>query len=158
MRRPFGWPRTIWGEAVTRAFTPRILFPDKRAINDSDLTRQYTGLDVGGTDQGTSISLGYMAESYIDFGPVLMFAPIAALGLGLGRFYRWLLHRPGPMAVLGAALAPFALLPALLAETSILKMVPSLILTLLTCLVVLKVLAPMVFGNLLRPYKVWRLT
>lgn len=141
----------IWGEAVTRSFTPRFLFPDKRAVNDSDLTNQYTGLNVATVEQGTSISLGYMAEAYIDFGPLLMFGPIAALGVGLGCFYRWLLQRPGPLAVLGAALAPFALLPALFAETSSLKMIPSLILTLITCMVVTKILAPLIFGQMLVP-------
>jgi len=140
----------IWGEALTRPFTPRLLFSDKRAINDSDLTNQYTGLNVATSERGTSISMGYMAESYIDFGPILMFAPIIGVGLGLGWFYRWLLHRPGAMAVIGAALAPFALMPAHAAETSALKMVSSLILTLLVCIVVLKVITPVVFGNLIK--------
>jgi hypothetical protein len=135
----------IWGEAISRPLLPRLLFPDKRAINDSDLTNQYTGLRVATAEQGASISLGYMAEAYIDFGPILMFLPIGGLGAAIGYFYRWLLRRRGPMVVAAAALAPFALIPAHLAETSILKMVPSLILTLLACFVVLKFLAPMVF-------------
>lgn len=141
----------LWGEAISRAFMPRLFFPDKRAINDSDLTNQYTGLRVATAEQGTSISLGYMAESYIDFGPILMFIPIGVLGAGIGFFYRWLLRRRGPMVVGGAVLAPFALMPAHLAETSILKMVPSLFLTFLASFVVLKLLAPMVLRRRLRP-------
>lgn len=132
----------IWGEAISRPFMPRLLFPNKRAIDDSDLTNQFTGLGVAGVDRGTSISLGYMAEAYIDFGPFFMFVAIALLGIGLGIFYRWLLYRPGSMAVVGASLAPFALMPAHLAEISILKMVPSLILTLLASIVVIKIIAP----------------
>lgn len=145
----------IWREAITRPFMPRILFPEKRAINDSDLTNQYTGLGLATAKQGTSISLGYMAEAYIDFGPIYMFFAIGALGLGIGLFYRWLLRRRGPVLVFGAALAPYALMPAHLAETSILKMVPSLVLTFIACLVILKLLAPMVLGRRRRPSTRW---
>ncbi len=135
----------IWGEAISRPVMPRVFFPNKRAIHDSDLTNEYTGLRVATVEQGTSISLGYMAEAYIDFGPILMFLPIGVLGVGIGYFYRWLLRRRGPLVIAGSALAPFALMPAHLAETSILKMVPSLTLSLLACFVVLKLLAPMAF-------------
>jgi hypothetical protein len=141
----------IWGEAIIRPLMPRLLFPDKRAINDSDLTNQYTGLRVATAEQGASISIGYMAEAYIDFGPIFMFGAIGTLGAGIGFFYRWLLHKRGTMVVAGAALAPFALMPAHLAETSILKMIPSLFLTFLACIVVLKLLAPMVLRRQLRP-------
>lgn len=146
----------IWGEAITRPLMPRVLFPNKRAINDSDLTNQFTGLGIATTDQGTSISMGYMAEAYIDFGPILMFLPIAALGVSIGAFYRWLLHQPGYRAAVGASLAPYALMPAHLAETSILKMVPSLILTLLASIVVIKFLAPLILRGLSRTdLRIW---
>lgn len=135
----------IWGEAILRPFMPRLLFPSKSAINDFELTNHYTGLGVASASQGTSISMGYMAEAYIDFGPFFMFAPIAMLGFFLGYLYRWLLRRPGQEAVLGTTLAPFALMPAGLLETSSLKMVPSLVLSVVACLVVLKVLAPRLF-------------
>lgn len=140
----------IWGEAISRPLMPRILFPNKRAINDSDLTNQYTGLSVGTAEQGTSISMGYMAEAYIDFGPIFMFLPIALLGAVLGFFYRWLIRQPGYKVLVGAALAPFALMPARVAETSILKMIPSLILTLLVSIVVIKFLAPKLLRSLSR--------
>ncbi len=140
----------IWGEAISRPLMPRLLFPNKRAIHDSELTNQYTGLGVATADEGTSISLGYMAEAYIDFGSLFMFLAIAVLGAGIGTFYKWLLHRRGSMAVIGVSLAPFALMPAHLAETSILKMIPSLFLTLLASVVVVKVLAPMVLRGFSR--------
>jgi hypothetical protein len=135
----------IWGQAVLRTFAPRLLFPDKRVINDSELTNRYTGLGVASYLEGTSISMGYMAEAYIDFGPLFMFVPIAALGLFIGYFHRWLLSRPGDGAVLGMALAPFALMPALLAETSALKLIPALGLSVIACWVILNVLAPRLF-------------
>jgi hypothetical protein len=136
----------LWGDSVLRCFMPRLFFPDKSAVNDSTLTNHYTGLRVAGYEEGASISMGFMAEAYIDFGPILMFLPIAALGLFLGYFYRWLLVRPGPQAVLGAALAPFALMQASNLETSVLKLVPSLVLSIIPCWVVLKFLSTRLFG------------
>ena len=136
----------LWGDAVLRCFMPRLLFPGKSAVNDSTLTNRYTGLRVAGAEQGTSISMGYMAEAYIDFGPILMFVPIAMLGLFVGYFYRRLIVRPGAEAVLGAALAPFALMPASNLETSVLKLVPALVLSIIPCWAVLKFLGPRLFG------------
>lgn len=136
----------IWTEAVIRVFTPRLLFPNKRAINDSDLTNYYTNLELSTDREGASISIGYIAEAYIDFGYAFMMIPIAALGALLGLLYRWLLTRSGNEAVLGMSLAPFALMPALFLETSVLKLVPALGLSGLACLVVLKVLGSRVFG------------
>jgi len=136
----------IWLEAVQRPFMPRLLFPNKSAVDDSDLSNVYTGIGFRNASQGTSISMGYMTEAYIDFGPLYMFIPIAGLGLFLGAFYRRLLSQPGLGAALGVALAPFALMPALLSETSSLKLVPALGLSIISCWIILRVLAPRLFG------------
>ena len=58
----------LWLDAITRPFMPRLFFPSKTVIDDSERTNYYTGLGVAGAEEGTSISLGYVAESYIDFG------------------------------------------------------------------------------------------
>ena len=136
----------IWLDAVRRPFMPRILFPEKTEVNDSDLTNLYTGIGFANASQGTSISMGFMAEAYIDFGPVFMFLPIGGLGLFLGFFYRRLLSQPGLGAALGVALVPFALMPAHLTETSSLKLVPALGLSIISCWIILRVLAPRLFG------------
>lgn len=78
----------LWRETVQHVFMPRLFFPNKPVINDSERTSLYTGVQVAGVEQGTSISMGYMAESYIDFGPVGMFVPIFLLGLFYGLLYR----------------------------------------------------------------------
>ena len=98
------------------------------------------------TSRDTSISMGYMAEAYIDFGPIFMFLPIAGLGLFIGAFYRRLLSRPGLGAALGVALAPFALMPALFLEISSLKLIPALGLSIVSCWLILNFLAPRIFG------------
>jgi hypothetical protein len=121
---------------------PRLLFPDKRAINDSELTVHYTGLNLAGAEEGTSISMGFMAEAYIDFGPLGMFFPIFALGLVLGGLYRWLVRRPGPEAVFGSAIAIVALMKAQFLETSILKLLPSLVLAMIVSWLLMTFVVP----------------
>lgn len=135
----------IWLDAFRRPFMPRILFSNKTAVDDTELTSRYTGFKFSTTSRETSVSMGYMAEAYIDFGSVNMFIPIACLGLIIGALYRWLLSRRGLDAVIGSALAPFALMPAILSETSALKLVPSLGLSVISCWLVLKFVAPRVF-------------
>jgi hypothetical protein len=77
--------------ALEHVFKPRILFPDKKVIYDSDLTSKYTGISFAGRDEGVSFSLGYVPETYIDFGPVYMFIPIFFFGLLVGWMYKTLL-------------------------------------------------------------------
>lgn len=111
----------IWLDAVMRPFTPRIFFPDKAEIDDSERTRQYTGRLVAGAAEGTSISVGYVAESYIDFGFPGMFVPIFMWGYLLGRFYAFLAFRSRVCGPIGQALAVAALLDTALFESSITK-------------------------------------
>jgi hypothetical protein len=84
----------IWGGAVYHILTPRLLFPDKAdLVGDIQNTMHYTGLTFAGGGQDTEIPLGYMAESYIDFGPVGMFVPIFLFGLLIGFEYRYFATR-----------------------------------------------------------------
>jgi hypothetical protein len=83
----------LWREAIDHILMPRIFFPNKPAISDSARTREFSGVRVAGEEEGTEISLGYAADCYIDFGPILMFAPILVIGIGLGWSYRWLATR-----------------------------------------------------------------
>jgi hypothetical protein len=78
-------------DALEHVLKPRILFPDKKLIYDSDLTSKYTGITFAGRDQGVSFSLGYVPEAYIDFGPVYMFIPIFFFGLLFGWMYKSLM-------------------------------------------------------------------
>ena len=78
-------------DALEHVLKPRILFPDKKVIFDSDITSKYTGITFAGRDEGTSFSLGAVAEAYIDFGPVYMFLPIFFFGLVFGLMYKTLM-------------------------------------------------------------------
>jgi hypothetical protein len=77
--------------AFEHVFRPRILFPDKKLIYDSEITSKYTGVSFAGRDEGTSFSLGSVPEAYIDFGPVYMFIPIFFFGLLFGWMYKTLM-------------------------------------------------------------------
>ncbi len=68
---------------------PRILFPNKKPIYDSELTSKYTGRKFSGYEEGASFSLGTVAEAYIDFGKYYMFFPILIFGLWIGWMYKY---------------------------------------------------------------------
>lgn len=150
-RVPSGIPHTegkLWGQALLLPFTPRLVFPDKPIINDTALTMEYTGINQPAWLKGASISLGYMAEAYIDFGPVLMFVALAALGYAMGAIYRWLLRQEGLRSVIGGALAPLALMPQHALESSIFKMLPPLVLAWIGSWFILNHLGPRIFAFL----------
>jgi hypothetical protein len=81
----------ILGRALLHIVTPRLFFPDKGEMpSDSDEVRRYSGVWVAGRQQGTSMAFGYVAESYVDFGPVGMMVPVLLFGLFMGAVHRWL--------------------------------------------------------------------
>lgn len=91
---------TLLMRAVIHVLMPRFLFPDKPVLDsDSDLTAQYTGLDLTGGEGGTSISLGYMAEEYVDFGPIGMFFVVFGLGCLWGFMYAYLINKAPALGV-----------------------------------------------------------
>ena len=78
----------IFGAALRHIVTPRIFFPDKPELpSDSEEVRKYANVHVAGRENDTSIAFGYSAESYIDFGAPLMFAPVFAFGVLVGFAY-----------------------------------------------------------------------
>jgi hypothetical protein len=104
---PTSTPHTLgailW-DAIIRPFLPRLLFVDKDAIDDTARTNMYTG-GLGGSSEGTSVSLGYIAEAYIDFGAFGMFAALLGIGLLYGTIYRALLRWRRSRGFLGMAMA-----------------------------------------------------
>lgn len=142
----------LWGDALVRPLMPRLLFPSKTVVNDSIRTNEYTGLGVATQEQGTSISIGYVAEAYIDFGVPLMFLPILALGWGIGRFYRWLNENQRFRGVWSMALGTLALFPAIYFESSITKLMPALAVSMLTVFAVARFGLPRLLSWLMGRY------
>ncbi|MGI8960840.1 MAG: hypothetical protein ACR2IV_13975 [Bryobacteraceae bacterium] len=109
----------LWADAIKRAFLPRLFFPEKAVIDDSERTALYTGMPVSGTEQGTSISIGYFAESYIDFGPLFMFIPIILVGIVYGLIYRcFVVAASSPLLGSGVASAILAFIASNIETTN----------------------------------------
>lgn len=112
----------IWWDAISRPLMPRLLFPDKAIIDDSARTNFYTGLDVAGMENSTSISIGYIAESYIDFGEIGMIIAIFFYGIALGRLHQWLSQSRSTSRIVGMGLSGAVLMPAAIFESSATKL------------------------------------
>lgn len=138
---PAGVPHSdgrLWREAVAHVFMPRILFPNKQEFNDSDRTNEFTGVSVADVTQGTSIGIGYVGESYVDFGVPGMFVPIFMFGVAVGAGYG-LLVRLAPNPLIGAAFGTAMLMRSgFLLESSNAKMLGGLVITVGVYVVVLK--------------------
>lgn len=74
---------------VKHIFMPRLFFPQKKSLDDSEITNIYTGRQYAGAAQGTSIGIGYMAYYYIDFGKYLMLIFIFLQGVLYGLVYKF---------------------------------------------------------------------
>jgi hypothetical protein len=70
-------------ESTSFYFKPRIFFPNKGVIDDSDHTNKYTNLSLIGDGQA-SHSIGFMTDTYIDYGPYGMMLLLLVLGYIFG--------------------------------------------------------------------------
>ena len=112
----------LWGTAIRHVLVPRIIYPSKPALDsDSEVTSRYTGIFLASGGEGTSISIGYMGESYIDFGSLGMFVPIFLLGLGWGLIYLFFV-RKAVDPILGYAYSVAVLLSAYQLEVATIKL------------------------------------
>lgn len=96
-----------WSDAVSHVFQPRFLFPDKAALSDTEVFIRLTKADVlENMRGGTSISVGYMAENYVDFGFPGMLGGVFAIGLMVALVIRFFFSFDVPWMVRqGTALA-----------------------------------------------------
>ena len=89
-----------WRDTLEHVSKPRLLFPDKDVLDDTEVYLRYVRDEVGDERRpGTSISIGYLAENFIDFGFPLMLAPIALMGLLLSCSIRYFMTRPVPWVI-----------------------------------------------------------
>jgi hypothetical protein len=78
----------LWWNNISFVLEPRLFFPDKPRYEATQKTTKYTGINYAGFKQGASFSLGYFADSYIDFGYTGMIIPLAIIALFVGLIYR----------------------------------------------------------------------
>lgn len=93
----------LWSGAFARILQPRLLFPNKKVIDDSEKASLYTGTEFYGADRGTSVSLGYFAETYVDFGMVGMHMMLMIFGFMIGSIYKYVIQS-SPNFVVGTAM------------------------------------------------------
>ena len=133
----------LW-RAIEHVLVPRLLNPNKPVLpSDSELTMEFTGLTLASGDRGTSISLGYMPENYLDFGPVMMFVPIFLFGVGYGLMYRYCLTRT-PLRGIGYAFATVVLIGANQFEAAQVKLLGGMLMRFIVCALVLRYAMPSV--------------
>ena len=82
-----------WGKTLEFSLTPRLLNPNKPVLEASVKATKYTGIGYAGAAKGVSVSLGYFADGYIDFGMIGMFIPILILGYVLGSTYYYFIRK-----------------------------------------------------------------
>jgi len=141
-RVPAQFPHTegaIWGDAILRPLMPRLLFPDKPVVDDSERTAYYTGDRI---NPGTSVSIGWLAEAYIDFGVFGTLAVSLGYGYMLGRLYRWLLRGRYTKGLLGMGIGSAVLLGASAFESSATKLIAGLAVGLLATWVFARWIVP----------------
>ena len=133
----------VWGAALRHIFQPRLLFPDKpRLPSDSEQTMQCTGQLLASGEQGTSISIGYMGESYIDFGFPGMLIPIFLVGFMYGLIYRYFILRETGNGV-ASALVVVCLMGVIQLEMHSVKLLGSIVMTFIVYALSLKYIVPM---------------
>jgi hypothetical protein len=136
----------LWGDAILRPFMPRLFFPEKSIIDESLRTSEYTRREFAGIDQGTQVSLGYIADSYIDFGPLLMMLPILAVGWFMGRFYRWIINLQWCRGAIGAGMGTATVFQMSSIEISNTKLFGGLIVGMLMSWLVAMLIVPMFYS------------
>jgi hypothetical protein len=132
------------GEALANIFEPRIFFPDKPATpDDSVITARYTGLDLD-TSGGTSISIGYLGELYVDFGYAGALVGAFAIGGFAGLAYRVIRSFRGIPLFFTYGIAAMTLLIFSIFETDLVRFLGSAITSFLAALVLQRAIAPQV--------------
>lgn len=134
-----------WQDAINHILKPRMFFPEKLPLDDSAITSKYTGMRWAGAQEGTSISIGYVAESYVDYGIPGMFVPIAILAFFIGLLYRSLVIQPARHGLLFYITIIVLFFRFSHIETSIAKVIGGLI---TTYLVYMFIIRPLVFPAL----------
>ena len=99
-----------WQDAIDHVTRPRFLFPGKAALSDSDV---YVRLARGNPSEevrlGTSISVGYMAENFVDLGFPGMLIGCFVLGVLLGLVIRYFMTLKFPWILREGVVLAFAL-------------------------------------------------
>jgi hypothetical protein len=141
----------LW-DAISHVFTPRLFFPDKAPLrDDSEETALYTGLLIAGQDAGTSVSIGYVTQMYVDLGEYLMFVPIFLLGCLWGLIYRFFITRQRIPLTFRYALCVAVMLDVMRFETTLVKLLGGTITAFLVAYLIQRWVLPPLTRRVMRP-------
>jgi hypothetical protein len=122
----------LWGSNLAFIFTPRALNPNKGVLDASKKTNQYAGTNYATAEGGSSFSLGYFVEGYIDFGIVGMFAPILILSYILAFAFRYFVNTASPNLLLNYSIAYAMFMPFFSFESDAIFFTGRLVITIIT--------------------------
>lgn len=125
----------LWWSNLKFVFTPRAFNSDKDVLNPSEKTNKYAGTNYADVSQGTSISLGYFVEGYIDFGMYGMYLPILLLSLTLSFFYRYFINSGSSNILLNYSIVYAMFTPFFAMESDAIFYTGRLVITILTFLI-----------------------
>src|SRR5262249_43160483 len=135
----------------------RILFPDKSSLpSDTETAVRYSGIgfDAGNNAELTSISLGYVAELYVDFGYVGIVIGTFLLGCLFGYCVKRVFSFRSLPALVNSGLAVMLMLTFSSYEQALLKMIGGFLMTLIVIVGLQRYLLPRIlniFGSMRRP-------
>ena len=133
----------LLGAAISHVLFPRLIFSDKPPLEaDTIITGRYTGIAAYQGPINASISLGFFAELYIDFGVVGMCVCLLLLGAAYGALFSFLLHDRAYSALINAGIAVMVALTFWQFERSLPKTVGAALTTFLVALVLRKYVFP----------------
>jgi hypothetical protein len=132
------------GATIMHVLQPRLLFPDKPPLqSDTEVLQKYTGLRYGkSSSASTSVSMGYVAELYVDFGPLGAIVGTFTMGLFAGRALRFVSLSPSLPVFVNYGLAVMLAMTLTSFEESLIKIVGGFITTLCVVLVLRRFLLP----------------
>ncbi len=132
------------GEAALNMVKPRIFFPDKPPTpDDSEVTATYTGLRFD-LSVGTSVSIGYLGELYIDFGSVGAVIGAFVIGVFAGCVYGILRSYRGIPLFFTYGIATMAMLPFIFFDFDLVRFLGSALTVFISCLVLQRLVAPQI--------------
>ena len=97
---------------------------------------------MAGMEEGTQISMGYIAESYIDFSEYGMWGALLLFGDCLGRIYRGFVEHPNGHGIVGFGLASASLQQAGSIGTSSAKIIGGVLVCILVAAILLNFVIP----------------
>jgi hypothetical protein len=140
---PFQHGRMLGG-AVINMIEPRIFFPDKpETPDDSIVATRYTGIHFDWA-VGTSVSIGYLGELYVDFGEIGAVIGVFVIGFICGRMYMFLRGYTGIPPLFNYAVLNMCMLLFIFFEIDFVRFLGAAFTVFFACVVLQRFVAPQV--------------